>query len=376
MNATRTEVRILTTVFATLILIACAVYPVMALEKSGSSVPVVLGLWEEDLSPVLEDGDTLHSVSGSQFLPPCAAGAEKKILLYAIIGSSTVNNPFLSVEAEVSSPGSSHKHTVDLTQLPPAEGSFVARRAAAVNLVTLSPSATYQDVITKLGENTAAVWKGELTLTGTQNAGEYSVTVTSSPETARSELRTNSFAYIPIACMEFDFSSVDYGSSTIDEEKWIEGDAVFGTSDKPSVRNIGNSPARVRLAQDDMGFGKTTDAAWNIEYKARIADNTSVTSYGPGNPVLLADAVSPGEVVPIDFSMSVAKGSGMHSGAMTLGYEQVDVPLNSLEQDRSPYGEEWGNKAGVSSVMIPEFPRYAGISQIVEDYLRIFLQHG
>ena len=374
MNATRTKLRILNTVFVTLIVMACAVLPVAAFEKMGNPAPVVLGLWEEDLSPALEDGDTLHSMSGSQFLPPCMAGSEKEILLYAIIGSGAENHPSQSVTGDIRSPGGSYKQIVDLSQLPYGEGVFAAKRAGTVNLITLSPSTTYQDVLTRLRENTASVWKGELTLTDTRNAGEYSVTVTSSPDTARSESCTNSFDYIPMACMEFDFSSVNYGRSTIDEEKWIEGDALFGTSDKPSVRNVGNSPARVRVAQDDMGFGKISDAAWNIEYKTRIADNHTITTYGPGKEVLLADMVRPGEVVPIDFSMSVTKGSGMHSGAMTLGYEQIEGTVTSLEQDTGSSEQDREYQAQLSSVPIPEFPRYVGISEIVHGYLRIFLQ--
>lgn len=92
----------------------------------------------------------------------------------------------------------------------------------------------------------------------------------------------NRFWYIPTSAIAVDFVKVDYETVAESVNKWVGGDLNFEptTSDKPTVRNIGNTPAELYVWQDDMNFQKTA-GEWNVEYDVRLGATGTVRNYDP-----------------------------------------------------------------------------------------------
>ncbi|WP_298665037.1 hypothetical protein, partial [uncultured Methanofollis sp.] len=152
-----------------------------------------------------------------------------------------------------------------------------------------------------------------------QMPGEYQVDVAG--DTA--EVVTCHYTYLSVACCEFDFSAVPYGSTSLNTTVRIGGDTNFGTADLPTVRNIGNVPCTVLVMQDDMGLGKRADGTWNVIYSAALGDGDEV-SYGPSRQVPLPGVLPVRASLPVSFSLRVLGGSGGYSGNMTFSYVPAD----------------------------------------------------
>lgn len=371
----RNGLRLSGTILMVLIVIASAMYPAAASgnaapdknsESAESTIPHALGIWEQDLSRSREDGDTGHTISGAQFLPPCISGADKVIQIFAVIRAEEATDP-VSIEAVVENPRDSFSRQVQLSPLLLSEGVSATGEAEKAGLIRHYTEESADDIITGIYEGTASVWKGEVVIPYGQNAGKYIVTVTGTDNRDNSSLTAmNSFMYIPVACMEFDFSRIYYGESRIDQETWVLGDDVFGTEEKPSVRNTGNCPARVRFIQDDMGLGRTADGAWNILYGVRIGDNTSISTYDPENEVVLSDPILPGRVESIDFSLYVYNGSGDHAGSMNLAFEMAECATDDdmMADLPAPFTDDIEE-----SMQVPEFPGIRDILDLFAEFL-------
>jgi hypothetical protein len=230
-----------------------------------------------------------------------------------------------------------------------------AEKGVAANILRYADGVSQEDVMTKLRSGDASVWKGEVTLPSTQNSGIFTVIVTGidTDEHSSASLK-NSFTYLPLACIEYDFSTIKYGEVGLGREKWVSGDEIFGTGDKPTVRNTGNVPARIRIIQDDMGFGQDVQGGWNVKYKARIGKTDSTPQYSPGDNVLISDVVNQGKIQSVDFSIHIVKGMGSHAGSMTLGYDSLPPQQSGVDEP--------------SRVPVPEFPG-------IKEFLDTVLQH-
>lgn len=134
-----------------------------------------------------------------------------------------------------------------------------------------------------------------------------------------SNMLSSKFTYLPLTKMSVDFNNVYYGAVKQGVETLAAGigspelSAKAATVTNATVRNVGNTPARVSLWQDDMGLGKT-DGADNIRYGARLSGiDASWTNYAPFETIVMPDALDLGEAVDMDFSVKVLnfpKGSG------------------------------------------------------------------
>jgi hypothetical protein len=317
---------------AVLIVVVLAIVPVTASDPgiksdatnfSKSSMNGSLALWEQDLSPFLEDGDTVHFLNGAQFLPNCLSSDGKTIQVFAVISTEGGGTVPELVQAVVENDAGSYTNHVPLSAIPDNEGIIVTRRAEKANLISYPLSVTPDQVISRLREGNASAWKGAMVIPFGHPAGEYRVTVAGADLSNPSLLLTNSFQYMPVACMVFDFSVVNYGDSKIGRENLVQGDTILGTSEKPSVQNTGNIPARIKLVQDDMGFGKNTDGAWNVQYGIQIGNKTAVTIYEPDREITLSEPLQPGAIESLDFSTRVIAGQGNHTGSMNISFEMA-----------------------------------------------------
>lgn len=178
------------------------------------------------------------------------------------------------------------------------------------------------DVDGELMKETAYVYCADKELIWEDPAGMYRVKVFALDSAGVfSNEAENRFEYLPLTSYEIDFEGVDYGNVKLNTHKRISGDTTWGTADKPSVRNTGNTRLYLGISQDDMGFG-TTDEVYNVKYDARVGNNEEDwKNYYPYVHRWLQDIVDLSEVEEMDFSILVSKfpnQNSIYSGTMTL----------------------------------------------------------
>jgi len=285
--------------------------------------PVVNCKWEQDLTENLEDGDPMHLAPGSQFLPPCVFEGKKAVQYLAVITDEEDRGDVKLVYADVYEPDGTFKYQVPMTKLAKPDCIDAFKAAAAAGLITYGLGHDYDSVLDQLDENLADVWMGQADLDYCQMAGDYDVYITAIDQDDNpSENLANTFLYVPVAACEIDFTRANYGSVIVCNEKWIDGDNVFGTADMPTIRNIGNSPVVIKIRQDNMGFGKDDNDNWEVEFDARLDLGTPVY-YDPFENVTLPDILDRCQTEKLDFSIHVKKGTvgQVYRGMMYIWYE-------------------------------------------------------
>ena len=193
------------------------------------------------------------------------------------------------------------------------------------NLPTFYPEYNYNEICAPDGElmkETAYVYCADKELIWEDPAGDYSVLVFALDKAGVFSNRAeNNFTYLPLTSYEVDFTAIDYGNVKLNTHKIISGDLDFGTSNKPTVRNTGNTRIYMGVVQDDMGMG-TTDGQWNVRYDARVGNNEADwKNFDPEEHLWLEDILDLSETEEMDFSILVQKfplETPTYHGNMTL----------------------------------------------------------
>jgi len=290
------------------------------IQSGGGSIPVVTAKWERDTTTSLEDGDPTHAISGAQFLPPCTYNGKKPLEYFLVASDEEDNGNVKLAFADVYHPDGTFKYQVNFIKQSQSVGITEFKAAVAAGLVKFNTGYTADSVLEALQKGTVAVWRGDANLDYCQMDGDYTVIVqVGDTNDNYSPALTNTFLYVPVACGEFDFTDFNYGSVSIGKTTWRAGDIVFGTADKPTVRNIGNTKIQIKINQSDMGFGQDVDKNWMVNFDARLGNTGAEPVYMPYEQVTLSDILDRSHTEELDFSIHVLKGLGTHSGDMTLG---------------------------------------------------------
>jgi hypothetical protein len=184
----------------------------------------------------------------------------------------------------------------------------------------------FYDIRHELEQGLAQLYYGEALISYCQPGGWYYVGARAHDTFgAWCDYLYNYFWYIPTSAIEVDFNTLNYGTTIICENKWIGGDQDMMTADKPTVRNIGNTPVELFVWQDDMQFGQT-DGSWNVLFDARLTAAGDVVNYEPFETTPgKAGVCIPGILElctkdKLDFSIHVLKGypSYTYEGDMRL----------------------------------------------------------
>lgn len=318
----------LTFIVLTLILAGSSGISVMAQDidteaeivAGGGNPPIIKCKWETP-----DDGDPENIVPFTQVLPSAVCDEEVLVNYWAVVTDPEGVDSVSRVYADVWHP-----------QEPPEYGSFkyqlqlfrvilddpIEDFIAAYNkeLVTFSSSCDFYEVVHELEQGLAHVYCGEALLDYCQPAGDYLVEVYAyDTGNNRSEGLTNHFTYVAVTACMFDFESIDYGSVVVSVNKWIGGDQSMNTPRYPTVRNCGNTNARLSLSQDDMGLGMSS-LGYNVEYDARLGANGCHAYYDPYQEVTLEDVLPLCSTQKLDFSIHVRKGQGgSYCGSLTIG---------------------------------------------------------
>lgn len=187
------------------------------------------------------------------------------------------------------------------------------------NLPVIYTPYTYDEICGPTGElqkEEAFVYCDDKDLIWEDPAGNYKVVVTALDKSGNSSTaRENTFEYLALTKYEVDFTSVNYGDVMLNTHKKISGDRVFSTANNPTVRNLGNTRLKMKVAQDDMGLGKSSDV-WNVKYDARVGnyepDWSIYSPFGPkgtspGAYTTLQEILDLSETEEMDFSILITK---------------------------------------------------------------------
>ena len=333
----------------------------LAAESAGTAVnvtstgipPVVKCKWEQqpaNIEPTLEDGDPSHAVPGFQILQPVQACTTKIICYYAVVTDEEDGGNVAQVFADVYHPAGSpepygpskmggiqnlpyFKYEIPFTDLGCGdEAEAIVQAAYDAGLITFDTDYDLADVLYELDKCTAHLWFGCAEIDYEQPAGDYRVyDYAIDTNDDFSCPLYNEFLYVPVCGIEADFTSINFGSTNLGVEKMVPGDTIWDCVpgvNHATVRNIGNVWAHVQVMFDDMGFGKQIDGTWNVQFDARMGSNNA---YYEGNIMpyewrTLPKAHGLSQKDELDFSIKVIKGTGEHSGAITLDCE-MDYPF-------------------------------------------------
>ena len=352
-------------VLAVMTLVAMTV-PVMASDHetevsviglNGGGNPIIKCKWETP------DDDTGAGKGGTQVDPPLAWEANKTVTYWAIVTDPEGKDNIAAVYVDVWHPPGmpncgSFKYQLQLVKLTAAQKDTIGIPAfeqawadgtidsecIGTNLDTSLPY-TYDDIMFELSECAVDVYKVEGELYYEQPAGDYEVQILAVDKQANETTLTNHMTYVATAAIEVDFTTFNFGPISICDNKQVDGDRTFGpvgpagvgTDNGATVRNIGNTLAKVTVYETDLY--QMTDATppvkidppvalgmtgglWNVVYDARLGDATHTqVVFNPETTRTLPDILELSTVEKLDFSIHVKKygTEGTWTGDMTIG---------------------------------------------------------
>lgn len=296
-------------------------------ERSGdagdeNSAPRLYGMWTQDLSGAMEDGDPDHLSNGAQYLPPCAFGAVKTVNIMVIWSGAESGSGEDVVSAEVYLPNGEILAETQIEPFTDGSATGIFDRAFAAGL--LSSGSGKEELRAALAEGSAVIGIGNVDLAYHQVPGDYLVRVSlAGAEQESSSSIEGTFGYLPAVYCEYDFESVDYGEIALNTPRIVTGDLSFGTSGAPTVRNVGNVPAIISIVQSDMGLGKSRSDQSPVSYSARLGSGGSEVYYTPDKEVTLPETLDVLQTESLDFTITVLNGEGKVHGQMVIDCKQA-----------------------------------------------------
>lgn len=329
--------------------------------SGGGQAPIVKVKWEMKQGTQGQDDSTK---AGAQFNAPGVWESTMNYTVCAIVTDPNGASDIYGVYADIYYPDGKAIHAVDpdddrtdqeygvggcggfieentLIKLDKDEGYQLFCediRNGNNNLPVFNPNYNYDEICGAEGElqkETAYVYCDDKSLIWEDPAGNYKVKVNALDKSGNSsDVLENYFEYLPLTKFEVDFASVNYGQVLLNTHKKISGDRNFSVGDgKPTVRNLGNTRLMMKVAQDDMGLGKSSDK-WNVRYDARVGNyEGDWRNYypfkfksDPGNPSsgqykALQEILDLSETEEMDFSVLITKwpdANCNYTGAMWL----------------------------------------------------------
>jgi hypothetical protein len=283
------------------------------------------GIWENDACPC---------ELGLQVKP--ILGGDVYVGYFAVVtdpqGVATVD----SVYADVWHPDGLFKYQLELFPLtvPEAVAAWNHVIMCHPDLVTYSDYGLYNEseILEELSQGLAYLYYNEAPINYCQPGGWYKVEIIANDNyDVWSSPLLNYFWYIPTSGIEIDFTQVNYGTIAEDFEVQAGGDQNMGTSNKPTVRNIGNTPIQIWVGQDDMGFGKTgVPPEWNVGFAARLSATGAKVIYEPDEPLVrIPGVLGLCTLEKLDFFITVYKGWAgyTYEGNMSLCAITDGIPV-------------------------------------------------
>ena len=269
--------------------------------ESGNIPPVVQAKWETP--------DDNNNNIGTQIEP--VLDGEKKIDFWAIASDQDGLDDLYGVYADVYDPEMATMFSLELSEVVlSSEVLDMVYDVYNSSLITFQDGYSWSIVWQGLLNGTVKLYSGTGTLQYNDQSGNYTVNITVLDDQASlSEPLINQFYYVPIPGIIIDFSEVYYGSVDVGTHKMIGGDKDMFTTNKPTVKNIGNVPVQLIISQDDLGLGKRYvqgQEEWNVEFDARLSADGEYVYYKPNAEGVIPTILQVGEIEKLDFSIPVS----------------------------------------------------------------------
>ncbi len=314
----------------------------VSISTGGGAAPIIKCKWESTSGDAVENGDPSHLIPGTQVKAPGVYEGTQNINYWAVAtdpnGAADVKN----VHAMVYHPDGSFKYKVEMLTKVANTDTAKANVVAAYDagLLVLNDDFTVAEILTELEQQDAFLWKGSEAIHYCQPAGDYEVVLNAYDQYNNWAVPLiNTFTYLDLPLCEFDFLAVSYKDVNVGVHTWTGGDTNFGTADKPTVRNIGNVPLKIQVAQDDMGLGITSKGIWNVHYDVRLGPSpNTVDLYDPvhlkdaqwtpsaNDYFTMTDTLERCITEKLDFSINIDQGrSGTYDGKIYL--KCIPVPV-------------------------------------------------
>jgi hypothetical protein len=290
--------------------------------------------------------------------------ATRTVGYYAVVNDPNGRETINDVYADVWHPDGSFKYQIELHKVEDQQeaiGIWMHAWDYHPDLITVNedwalglPAEVewWEDVYHELVQDLCYMYRGFAEISYCQPGGWYCVGVRATDHcNLWGDYLCNEFWYIPTSAVWIDFDVVDYsqeGPVAVSYERWIGGDYIFGTSNFPTVRNVGNCPVELYVEQDHMGFAQT-NGEWNVMFNARLSAAGDEVYYYPEQFTRIPGILDLCTEEKLDFSIHVLKGFPNidYEGIMDL-YAFIDEnsyiwPTPPEFIDELPYG-------------VPEFP--------------------
>ncbi|MCP1716206.1 hypothetical protein J2T58_002082 [Methanocalculus alkaliphilus] len=326
----------------------------VTVQSGGGDPPWIMAVWQQDTTPSLEDGDPDHQIPGPQFMPPVTYRGFKRVYNYAVVFDEQGPDTISEVSFQTYNPRGNaqqlgdeevdinwhvwdgryrYQNIADNYYAHDDENDKAAARAAVkaayeAGLVTFN-GATWEEVDYKLSQDEAKLFWGGVSHFYNTPGGWLTVKTTAFDINDNpSDTVESKFYLVPVAGVELDFTTIDYGKIALSQWKPISGDANFGTADRPTVRNIGNTYVSIVIEQDDMGIGQSLINGiprWDVEYGARLGDNSNNwVEYKPYEEATLPNPLPLCNTGKLDFKIHILKAwsGSTYGGTMIITADQ------------------------------------------------------
>jgi len=302
--------------------------------------PVIKCKWEEDLSGCLEDGDPSHvefepSERNSWFLPECNKVATP-INIYAVVADQDGISDVDKVYYKVTGPCGKQWGPLCMS---PCGGQTEVEAAYAANLTFFATGYDIAEVRYEFDSciNEIGVYCVPIEIGYCDPAGEYQVEIWAQDKVGvQSNHLINNFTMLPLACCQFDFTSLTWNKMVVGDWDIISGDEDMATATRPSVENQGNVAIKIKVQgaalEDSTGekFVKDTCGNYYYQYDAKLRDDPgSYICFWPeeANPRTLQGFVERCDIEALCFSLKIlsAMDPGVYTGKMTVTCEDAKL---------------------------------------------------
>ena len=127
---------------------------------------------------------------------------------------------------------------------------------------------------------------------------------------------TCTFVYESLDAMEIDFDNVNYGAIEVGVEKWVAGDIIFGTSDRPTIKNQGNVDIQIMVLGDDLTG--VNSPSQTIDASALSVEFMEQHEYDISSWVTLDGVLTPCTPDQISFDITAPPGTTANDYAGSL----------------------------------------------------------
>jgi hypothetical protein len=193
---------------------------------------------------------------------------------------------------------------------------------STVNITDIDPDPAHGDpspvtLVYQSGSGNTATYNGTFDMQFYDAPIEYTITVTAKDKGGSSGTNSSTFNYTSCNAMSLDVGMIAFGSIDPGENNTVDGDKDVGTTDSPTVRNIGNVVIDVNITGSDMTSGSDTVTKNHID--AQVA-TLGYSDLGVARCFNANMVVGPSSLENVDFRLNVPYGipAGSYTGSVTL----------------------------------------------------------